>query len=71
LGTQREVRQPGTGQGSQPVSCPGIALCFDLIAVLLVLTAVFGWLNHMVIRLPHTIGLLVVALGDSLILTRP
>jgi monovalent cation:H+ antiporter, CPA1 family len=41
---------------------------FDLIAVLLVLTAVFGWLNHVVIRLPHTIGLLVMALGASLIL---
>jgi CPA1 family monovalent cation:H+ antiporter len=40
---------------------------FDLIAILLVLTAVFGWLNHVVIRLPHTIGLLVMALGASLI----
>jgi monovalent cation:H+ antiporter, CPA1 family len=27
---------------------------FDLIAILLVLTAVFGWLNHVVIRLPQT-----------------
>ncbi|MGO4573292.1 cation:proton antiporter [Microvirga sp. 2TAF3] len=41
---------------------------FDLIAVLLVLTAVFGWLNHVIIRLPHTIGLLVMALGASLVL---
>lgn len=41
---------------------------FDLIAVLLVLTAVFGWLNHVVIRLPHTIGLLIMALGASLVL---
>jgi CPA1 family monovalent cation:H+ antiporter len=41
---------------------------FDLIAVLLVLTAVFGWLNHVVICLPHTIGLLVMALGASLVL---
>jgi CPA1 family monovalent cation:H+ antiporter len=41
---------------------------FDLIAVLLVLTAVFGWLNHVVIRLPHTIGLLVMALSASLVL---
>jgi monovalent cation:H+ antiporter, CPA1 family len=41
---------------------------FDLIAVLLVLTAVFGWFNHVVIRLPHTIGLLVMALGASLVL---
>jgi CPA1 family monovalent cation:H+ antiporter len=41
---------------------------FDLMAVLLVLTAVFGWLNHVVIRLPHTIGLLVMALGASLVL---
>jgi monovalent cation:H+ antiporter, CPA1 family len=41
---------------------------FDLIAILLVLTAVFGWFNHVVIRLPHTIGLLVMALGASLVL---
>ncbi len=41
---------------------------FDLIAVLLVLTAVFGWLNHVVIRLPHSIGLLIMALVASLVL---
>ncbi|WP_262029200.1 cation:proton antiporter [Microvirga sp. Mcv34] len=41
---------------------------FDLIAVLLVLTAVFGWLNHVFLRLPHSIGLLIMALGASLVL---
>jgi CPA1 family monovalent cation:H+ antiporter len=41
---------------------------FDLIAVLLVLTAVFGWFNHVALHLPHTIGLLVMALGASLVL---
>ena len=41
---------------------------FDLIAVLLVLTATFGWFNHVVIRLPHTIGLLVMGLAASLFL---
>jgi monovalent cation:H+ antiporter, CPA1 family len=41
---------------------------FDLIAVLLVLTAVFGWINHVVIRLPHTIGLLLMGLVASLAL---
>ena len=41
---------------------------FDLIAMLLVLTAVFGWVNHRFIRLPHTIGLLVMGLGASLVL---
>lgn len=41
---------------------------FDLIAILLVLTAAFGWFNHQVIRLPHTIGLLVMGLGASLVL---
>ncbi len=41
---------------------------FDLVAVLLVLTAVFGWLNHVVIGLPHAIGLLVMGLVSSLIL---
>lgn len=41
---------------------------FDLIAILLVLTAAFGWINHLFIRLPHTIGLLVMGLAASLVL---
>lgn len=41
---------------------------FDLIAILLVLTATFGWINHRLIKLPHTIGLLVMGLGASLVL---
>ena len=41
---------------------------FDLIAILLVLTAGFGWLNHVLIRLPHTIGLLLMGLAASLVL---
>ena len=41
---------------------------FDIVAMLLVLTAAFGWLNHVVFRLPHTIGLLVMGLLASLVL---
>ena len=41
---------------------------FDLIAVLLVLTAAFGWINHVVLKLPQTIGLLVMALLASFVL---
>ncbi|AMJ59596.1 cation:proton antiporter [Bosea sp. PAMC 26642] len=41
---------------------------FDLIAILIVLTAIFGWLNHVFIGLPHAIGLLVLGLASSLIL---
>lgn len=41
---------------------------FDLIAVLLVLTAAFGWINHVVLKLPQTLGLLVMALLASLML---
>jgi CPA1 family monovalent cation:H+ antiporter len=41
---------------------------FDLIAILLVLTASFSWINHRFIRLPHTIGLLVMGLTASLVL---
>ncbi|MQA66772.1 MAG: hypothetical protein GEU76_12885 [Alphaproteobacteria bacterium] len=41
---------------------------FDLIAILLVLTVVLGWTNHRFIRLPHTIKLLVMGLGASLML---
>ncbi|WP_417309268.1 cation:proton antiporter [Devosia sp.] len=41
---------------------------FDVIAVLLVLSAGFGWINHKLIRLPQTIGLLVMSLAASLVL---
>ena len=41
---------------------------FDLIAMLLVLTATFGWINHRFIGLPHTIGMLVMGLRASLLL---
>ena len=37
----------------------------DIIAVLLVLSALFGYLNHRFLRLPHTIGLVVIALFAS------
>jgi CPA1 family monovalent cation:H+ antiporter len=41
---------------------------FDLVAILLVLTAAFAWINHRFIRLPHSIGLLIMGLGASLVL---
>ena len=41
---------------------------FDLIALLLVLSALFGWLNHRFLRLPHTIGLLLMGLAASSLL---
>jgi monovalent cation:H+ antiporter, CPA1 family len=41
---------------------------FDLIALLLVLTATFGWINHRFIKLPNTIGMLVMGLASSLLL---
>ena len=41
---------------------------FDLVAILLVLTAAFAWCNHVLIGLPHTIGLLVMGLAASLVL---
>ncbi len=40
----------------------------DLIAILLVLTAAFGWTNHRYIHLPHTIGLMVMGLVASFVL---
>ena len=39
---------------------------FELIAILLTLSALFGYLNHRILHLPHTIGLLVIALAVSL-----
>ncbi len=41
---------------------------FDLISILLVLTALFGWINHRFIGLPETIGLLLMGLVASLLL---
>ncbi len=39
---------------------------FEIAALLLALSAFFGWLNHYMIKLPHTIGLLVMALVTSI-----
>ncbi|WP_181378055.1 cation:proton antiporter [Teichococcus aestuarii] len=41
---------------------------FELISLLLVLTAVFAWTNHRLLRLPDTVGLLVMGLVASLVL---
>jgi monovalent cation:H+ antiporter, CPA1 family len=41
---------------------------FEIFTVLLVLTAVFAWLNHVVLGLPNQIGLLMMALVASLVL---
>ena len=40
---------------------------FDLAALLLTLSALFGWLNRRFVRLPHTTGLLVMGLLASLL----
>ena len=39
---------------------------FTISAILIGLSALFGWLNHRYLRLPHTIGLVVIALVASL-----
>ena len=39
---------------------------FEIGAFLIGLSAIFGYLNHKVLRLPHTIGLVVIALAASL-----
>jgi len=41
---------------------------FEIAASMLVLSAVFGWINHAFLKLPHTIGLLVMALVASFVL---
>jgi len=41
---------------------------FDLVAILLMLTEAFAWINHCLIRLPHAIGVLFMGLGASLVL---
>ena len=44
---------------------------FDIAAILLVLSAIFGWVNERFIGLPHVIGLLVMALATSIGADRP
>lgn len=41
---------------------------FNLIALVVTLAAVFGWVNHRWLRLPHTIGLVLIALVVSVAL---
>ncbi|MEE9347908.1 MAG: sodium:proton antiporter [Robiginitomaculum sp.] len=41
---------------------------FEIMAIMLSLSAFFGWLNHAFFKLPHTIGLLVMALVASMVL---
>lgn len=41
---------------------------FELAALLLTLSAVFGWINRRFLRLPHSVGLLVLGLAASLFL---
>jgi len=46
----------------------GLMSSFELMAILLVLTACFAWINHRFIHLPHSIGLLVMGLVASILI---
>lgn len=41
---------------------------FEIASLLLALSALFGWINHYLLKLPHTIGMLLMALVASLAL---
>jgi CPA1 family monovalent cation:H+ antiporter len=41
---------------------------FEIGAILIGLSAAFGYLNHRFLRLPHTIGLVMIALAASLVI---
>ena len=43
-----------------------VSSIFNLVALLVTLAAVFGYINHRWVRLPHTIGLVVIALAVSM-----
>ena len=45
-----------------------VSSIFNLIALLVTLAAAFGYVNHRWLRLPHTIGLLIIALNVSLVI---
>lgn len=49
-------------------ACEHVFSLFDLAAILLTLSAIFGWLNYKFLPLPHTIGLLVMSVVTSLVL---
>tara|TARA_B100001123_G_C15249629_1_gene1002297 strand:- start:372 stop:1643 length:1272 start_codon:yes stop_codon:yes gene_type:complete len=44
-----------------------VGAAFNLVALVVTLAAVCGWVNHRWFRLPHTIGLVVIALAVSLL----
>jgi CPA1 family monovalent cation:H+ antiporter len=44
-----------------------VSSIFNLIALLVTLAALFGYVNHRWLRLPHTIGLVVIALAVSVV----
>ena len=41
----------------------------DLAAILLTLSALFGWLNRKFLPLPHAVGLLTMSIATSLVLS--
>lgn len=43
-----------------------VASIFNLVALVITLAAVFGWVNHRWLKLPHSIGLVLIALVVSL-----
>ena len=44
-----------------------VSSIFNLIALLITLAAVFGYINHRWLRFPHTIGLVIIALAVSVV----
>jgi len=44
---------------------------FDIIAILITLSAVFSWINHRLLKMPTAIGLMLIALLVSLALLMP
>src|SRR5690348_3180177 len=64
---------PGQGSRSRLARREGsrgncVLSIFDLAALLLTLSALFGWLDRRFVRLPHSIGLLILGLVASLLL---
>lgn len=44
-----------------------VASIFNLVALIITFAAVFGWVNHRWLKLPHSIGLVLIALTVSLV----
>jgi CPA1 family monovalent cation:H+ antiporter len=60
-----DQRIPYAGAVQEAGGAAAVLSIYELAAVLISLSALFGWINRRYFKLPHTIGLLLMGLGSS------